>query len=104
MPTPFFIIMVKRMRVKVSYLSILRDVTNNKEEELDVPEASTVQDLISVLMEKYGEKLKPFLEPDSEMGQGIILTLNGELLTTSDFSRVIPQGSELLVGLPPFGG
>ncbi len=92
------------MRIKISYLSILRDVTNNKEEELDVPENSTVEDLIAILMQKYGEKLKPFLDPNSEMGQGIILTLNGELLSSSDFKRTIAPDSELLVGLPPFGG
>jgi molybdopterin converting factor small subunit len=92
------------MRVKVSYLSILRDVTNKKEEELEAPDNSTVEDLINALMGKYGEKLKPFLDPSSEMGQGIILTLNGELLSSSDFKRVIPPESELLVGLPPFGG
>jgi molybdopterin converting factor small subunit len=96
--------MVQRMRVKVSYLSILRDVTNSKEEELEVPEESTVENLIAILMDKYGEKLKPFLDPNSEMGQGIILTLNGELLSSSDFKRIIPPDSELLVGLPPFGG
>jgi molybdopterin converting factor small subunit len=92
------------MRVKVAYLSILRDVTNSKEEELDVPEKSTVEDLIAILMNKYGEKMKPFLDPNSEMGQGIILTLNGELLSSSDFKKIMPNDSELLVGLPPFGG
>lgn len=92
------------MRVKVSYLSILRDVTNRKDEELEMPDHSTVEDLIRILMERYGDKLKPFLDPDSEMGQGIILTLNGELLSSSDMKKDIPPDAELLVGLPPFGG
>lgn len=92
------------MKVRVSYLSILRDVTNQKEEELVIPDQSTVQDLINLLMDKYGDKLKPFLDPDSEMGQGIILTLNGELLASTDLERKVPPGAEFLVGLPPFGG
>lgn len=92
------------MRVKVSYLSILRDVTERKDEEVEMPAGSSVADLIATLMERYGEKLKPFLDPDSEMGQGIILTLNGELLSSSDMKKAIPPDAELLVGLPPFGG
>ena len=96
--------MVQRMRVKVSYLSILRDVTNRKDEELEISDRSTVESLISVLMDRYGEKLKPFLDPNSEMGQGIILTLNGELLSSTDLKKTIPPDAELLVGLPPFGG
>lgn len=92
------------MKVKVSYLSILRDVTERKDEEVEMPDGSSVSDLIGALMDKYGEKLKPFLDPDSEMGQGIILTLNGELLSSSDLGKTIPPDAELLVGLPPFGG
>jgi len=92
------------LKVRVAYLSILRDATGTKEEYLEIPEKTTVKGLISVLMKKYGEKLKPFLDPDSEMGQGIILTLNGELLSASDMDRIIPDGAEFLVGLPPFGG
>jgi molybdopterin converting factor small subunit len=96
--------MVCGLKVRVAYLSILRDVTNKKEEEVVIPEESTVNDLISTLMKTYGDKLKPFLDPDSEMGQGIILTLNGELLSSSDLGRKIPDNAEFLVGLPPFGG
>jgi molybdopterin converting factor small subunit len=92
------------MKVKVSYLSILRDVTNRKDEELEIPVKTTVEGLIGILMDKYGDKLKPFLDPGSEMGQGIILTLNGELLSSSDLNKSIPPDAELLVGLPPFGG
>lgn len=92
------------MKVRVAYLSILRDVTNKKEEEIVISEGSTVNDLIATLMKKYGDKLKPFLDPDSEMGQGIILTLNGELLSSSDLDKKIPNNAEFLVGLPPFGG
>lgn len=92
------------MKVRVAYLSILRDVTNRRDEDLEIPSGSTVKDLIARLLEKYGEKLRPFLDPDPDLGPGIILTLNGELLSASDLGRVIPDGAEFLVGLPPFGG
>jgi MoaD family protein len=95
---------VQFVKVKVAYLSILRDVTKKKEEELEIQEGATVMDLIELLMKIYGDNLKPFLEPDSEMGQGIILTLNGELIASQDLKKRIPENAELLVGLPPFGG
>jgi len=92
------------LKVKVAYLSILSDVTTKKEEELEIPEGSTVRQLIASILDRYGERMKPFLEPDSDMGQGIILTLNGELLCSSELGRKIPADAEFLVGLPPFGG
>ncbi|MGQ9759922.1 MAG: MoaD/ThiS family protein [Candidatus Methanomethylicaceae archaeon] len=92
------------MKVKVSYLSILRDVTHVNEEYVEIPQGSKVRDLVSILIKKYGEGLRSFLEPGSEMGQGILITLNGELLSSSEMDRIIPDNSEVLVGIPPFGG
>jgi len=92
------------LRIKVSYLSILRDVTRVSEEFLELPQGSTVKDLVALLFKKYGEGLKSFLDPGTEMGQGILVTLNGELLSSNEMERVIPEGSEVLIGIPPFGG
>lgn len=92
------------MKVKVAYLSILRDATGIDEEVLDVSEGVTVGGLLSVLLDKYGDRMKPFLDPGMEMGQSIMMMLNGELLSPSDMGRVLPPDAEFLVGLPPFGG
>jgi len=92
------------LRVKVSYLSLLRDVTHVSEEFIDLPQGSTVKDLVTMLVNKYGKDLKSFIEPGAEMGQGILVTLNGELLSSSEMDKVIPEGSEVLIGIPPFGG
>ncbi|MDI9609393.1 MAG: MoaD/ThiS family protein [Candidatus Verstraetearchaeota archaeon] len=91
------------MRVKVSYLSILRDATGVKEEELQMEEGATVEDLIHRLIEKYGDRMKRLLT-DSEIEQGIMITLDGVLLSKADMKNPISDGSEVLIGLPPFGG
>lgn len=91
------------MRVKVSYLSILRDATGVKEEEIQLKEGATVEDLIRHLIEKYGERLRQILT-DSEIEQGIMITLDGALLSKADMKNPISDGSEVLIGLPPFGG
>ncbi|MEM4214568.1 MAG: MoaD/ThiS family protein [Candidatus Methanomethylicaceae archaeon] len=92
------------MRIKVSYLSLLRDVTHVSEEFVELPEGATVKDLVAFLVKKYGDGLKSFLDPGTEMGQGILVTLNGELLSSNEMERVIHEGSEVLIGIPPFGG
>ena len=92
------------LKVKVTYLSLLRDATGKREEEIDIPENSSVDSLIKILIRKYGDKIKPFLDPNSEVSEGIILSLNGELLSSSDLQRKITDGAEFMVGLPPFGG
>ncbi|MDI9644689.1 MAG: MoaD/ThiS family protein [Candidatus Verstraetearchaeota archaeon] len=91
------------MRVKVSYLSILRDATGVKEEELQLAEGATVEDLIQALVEKYGERIKKLLT-DSVIEDGIMITLDGALLSRAEMKKEIHEGSEVLIGLPPFGG
>lgn len=88
----------------MTYLSLLRDATGKKDEAIEIPPESTVGTLISVLMAKYGDRIKPFLDPCSDVSEGIILSLNNELLSASDMDRKIPEGAELMIGLPPFGG
>ncbi len=91
------------MRVKVSYLSILRDATGVKEEVLQLKDGATVEDLIRCLIEKYGERLRRLLT-DSEIDQGIMITLDGTLVSKAEMKNQISDGSEVLIGLPPFGG
>ncbi|MDD1776470.1 MAG: hypothetical protein LUP94_03845, partial [Candidatus Methanomethylicus sp.] len=62
------------------------------------------EELIHILLKEYGGKVRPFFDPGSDISEGIILSLNGELLSSSDLKRRIKEGSEFMVGLPPFGG
>ncbi len=41
------------MKIKVLYFSSLKDKLEKQTEEIDLPENSTVQNLISILKEKY---------------------------------------------------
>ena len=83
------------MKVKISYLSLIRDITQVKEEEIEVPENTKIRDIIAFLLKKY-EGLGPFIE------QEILITLNGEII--SDLEKEIPNNSEIIIGIPPFGG
>lgn len=87
------------MKVKISYLSLLRDVTQVKEEVLELPDNSTVKDLIFNLLSKY-EGLKQFFEQE----ESALITINGEIVSKFELDRKIEDNSEIIIGLPPFGG
>lgn len=87
------------MKVKISYLSLLRDVTQVKEEVLELPNGSTVKDLIFNLLNKY-EGLKQFFEQE----ESVLITINGEIVSKFELDRKIEENSEIIIGLPPFGG
>ncbi|MEM4608843.1 MAG: MoaD/ThiS family protein [Candidatus Methanomethylicaceae archaeon] len=87
------------MKVKISYLSLLRDITQVKEEVLELPEGSTIKDLIFNLLNKY-EGLKQFFEQE----ESVLITINGEIISKSELDKKIEDNSEIIIGLPPFGG
>ncbi len=92
------------MKVKVTYLSVIREAVGVDEETIEVRDGSTVRELLSSLMAKHGDRLKQLVDPSSEIWNSIMVTLNGELLSAADMEKVVATNAELLVGLPPFGG
>ncbi|MCS7098349.1 MAG: MoaD/ThiS family protein [Candidatus Methanomethyliaceae archaeon] len=87
------------MRAKISYLSLLRDVTQVKEEILELPDGSTIRDLIFHLLKKY-DGLKQFFEQE----ENILITVNGEVISKMEMDKQIKDNSDIIIGLPPFGG
>lgn len=87
------------MKVKISYLSLLRDVTQVKEEVLEVPDGSTIRDLIFHLLKKY-DGLKQFFEEE----ENIIITVNGEVISKTEMDKTLVDNSDIIIGPPPFGG
>jgi MoaD family protein len=48
------------MEITVHYLTVLRNVTDKKEEKIQLKEGSTLQDMLGVLVKKYGDEFKRF--------------------------------------------
>jgi len=67
------------MRVKVLYLGVLRSKTGKKSEEYEMPQGSSLSDLIETLSSKYGESLREIFKVDekSKLDPSVIATING---------------------------
>jgi len=82
------------MKVKVVYFSIIRDYAGTKEETIDLPNGSTLSDLLDRL-----KKLRPNLfklEPET----GILTMVNGKV---EKHSKKLKDGDEVAL-LPPVSG
>lgn len=60
------------LKIKISYLGPIRNATRCKEEEVTILEGSTVQQLLSQLMEKYGEPFHEYLVNYVPPGSNVI--------------------------------
>lgn len=74
---------VPTVKIKIEYLGHVRNLLNTKrQEEIELDEDSTIQDLLNILSKKHGEPFKKNIyEPSSsDLKANFIATVNGHLL------------------------
>jgi molybdopterin synthase sulfur carrier subunit len=93
------------MKVKVKFFTTLREITQKKEETIDLPKPATVEDLLKVLSERYGRGFKEYVYSKAEKVQPYLQFLvNGRsTLTLQGFKTKLENGDEVAI-LPPVGG
>ncbi len=93
------------MRVKVKYFTVLREITKKREEEIELPEAATVEGLLNLLSERHGRKFTEYVYGEVERARSHLQFLvNGRNTTTMQgFKTKLKNGDEVAI-LPPVGG
>jgi len=97
---------VHKLHVTVKYVAIARDITRTREETIETNNSCTVRDLLGLLSEKYGQKMRDYLF-DPATGQPrphLQFLLNGRSVQTiNGFETTLADDSTLLI-FPPVGG
>ena len=71
------------VKIKIEYLGHVRNLLNKqRQEEIELNENSTIQDLLTILANKYGEPFKKAIyEPGTtDLKTNFMATVNGHLL------------------------
>jgi MoaD family protein len=74
---------VPTVKIKIEYLGHVRNLLNTtRQEEIELDENSTIQDLLNTLAKKHGEPFKKTIyEPgSSDLKANFMATVNGHLL------------------------
>lgn len=83
------------VRVRLRYLMNFSRITGRREEEVDLPDGSTVGDMFAHLERVYGEGMR------SALARGGVVLLNGRYAETTS---VLADGDEAVVSYPAGGG
>ena len=69
------------MHIKIVYLGLIRSRIGKNEEQYEVKEGSSLDDLLKILVKKYGEKLQSIVgeRKESQLDPTFITTVNGVL-------------------------
>lgn len=93
------------MRVLTKFFAALREITDKREENLQLPSESTVRDFLNELVKMYGDRLSSYLfDEKGQIREYLSILLNGQALDTSKLESIKLKDGDVIVILPPIGG
>ena len=93
------------MKVKIEYSAQMKKSIGHAVEEMDLPESTTVQDLVVKIATREGEPLSSFLlDATGQLGGSILLFLNDEQVLWAGPGAALKDGDVLTIATPIAGG
>lgn len=93
------------MEVEVKFYAMLREATGKKREAVELPEKSSVGDLMDLLVGQYGVEFGRYIYDEKKKVRDYLsFMLNGiNVNSLGGFNTVLRDGDVLAI-LPPVGG
>jgi MoaD family protein len=94
------------MEITVHYFTVLRELTEKRQEKIKMRKGSTVEDMLALLAGSYGERFKRYVSPPREKkGLQLVLLLNNQDITQLNrLKTTLHDGDTVSLILPIAGG
>jgi len=93
------------MKVTVKFFTALREITQKREEEIELPSTATVEELLEILSKKYGRKFVDYVyDEKNNVRSHLQFLVNGRNTTIlQGFKTKLVEGDKVAI-IPPVGG
>jgi molybdopterin synthase sulfur carrier subunit len=93
------------LRVTVRFFTYLREITKKREEEIDLPSGSTLEELLRLLSKNYGQQFTDYVfNMSGEVQSRFHFLINGKSIhALDDFKTILVEGDKVAI-VPPVGG
>ena len=93
------------MKVTVKFFTTLREIVGKPQEQIELPEAVTVNELLQQLGERYGVQFTRNVYDEKGTVRGHLhFLINGQSTTTQQGLKTKLNENDILAILPPVGG
>jgi len=93
------------MEITVHYFTVLRELTEKRQEKIKMKEGSTVQDLLAVLTESYGARFRRHVSPQKgKKGLQLVLLLNNQDITQLEGLKTTLHDRDIVSLILPIAG
>ncbi|MCS7145211.1 MAG: ubiquitin-like small modifier protein 1 [Nitrososphaerota archaeon] len=96
--------MCASITVKTRYYAYLHEITGVREEEIALDEGSTVAELVELLVQKYGPRLRAYILSEGlKLRPNVAVAVNGVKVSEEPLKKVLRDGDTVVI-LPPVSG
>jgi MoaD family protein len=93
------------MEITVRYFTVLRKLTEKKQEKLNIKEDSTLEDLLALLTKRYGESFERYVSPRRVKKRvQMVFFLNGKDTAQADGLKTMLRNGDTVTLMPPIAG
>lgn len=93
------------IKIKVKFLSLLSDLTDSDEIEIELEDKPVIKDLFASLRSKIGKEFdRRILAPSGDLNKYILLGINGKDIRTLNGLDTIIKAEDEVVFLPALAG
>ena len=93
------------MKIEVKFFTSLREITGKKVDEIQLQNTVTVDELLTLLSEKYGKNFREYIYNKKGEVQGFLSFLvNGKNINIMQGFDTKLQENDVVAILPPVGG
>ena len=93
------------MKLRVQYAAQLRAVVGRHEEDVDLPDGSSLADLLTHLASRYDRGAESHLLTDlGHVRPSLLLVLNDTAVSSSQAACTVLRSGDQVALLPPIGG
>jgi molybdopterin synthase sulfur carrier subunit len=93
------------MKVTIKFFTSLREITGNKMVNLQLKNIISVEELLSLLFEKYGQEFQDYVyNQEGKVQDFLSFLVNGKNINNlQGFNTILKEG-DIIAILPPVGG
>ena len=93
------------MKVKIKFFTSLREITGNKMVNLQLKNKISVEQLLFLLLEKYGQEFRDYVyNQEGKVQDFLSFLINGKNINNlQGFNTILKEG-DIIAILPPVGG
>jgi molybdopterin synthase sulfur carrier subunit len=92
------------MKLRVQYTAQLRTAVGRPEDELELPEGSSLTILVGHLAQRLHDVAAHLIAADGQINRNLLVVVNGQVVGQSEAATTVLHDKDVVLLLPPIAG